>query len=68
MELITNSTGNWNIYRIIEDNDAFIFRFPIFNSSDTKLDTYISKHVLIQSIGLPTLKIVQKCKLMEDTV
>lgn len=62
MELISNSTGNWEIYRIIgsETSEAFIVRLPKINFSDTKTKSYIINYQIIKNIGLPTLKTVEE--------
>lgn len=62
MELISNNTGNWEIYRIIsnETSDAFIVRLPKMNLSGTKTNSYIGNYQIIKNIGLPTLKNVEE--------
>lgn len=62
MELISNNTGNWEIYRIIgnETAEAFIIRLPKMNFSGTRIKSYISNYRIIKNIGLPTLKTVEE--------
>lgn len=62
MELISNSTGNWKIYRIIgnETSEAFIIRLPKMNLSETRTKSYIRNYRIIKNIGLPTLKTVEE--------
>ena len=62
MELISNKTGNREIYRIIgnETCEAFIVRLPKMNFSGTKTKSYIINYQIIKSIGLPTLKTVEE--------
>lgn len=62
MELISNNTGNWEIYRIInnETSGAFIVRLPKMNFGGTKINSYINNYQIIKSINLPTLKTVEE--------
>lgn len=68
MELISNSTGNWDIYRTVNEEsfDAFIIRFPKMNSK-TIINSYIGKHVVIKDLGLPTLNTVERFELNSRT-
>lgn len=62
MELISNNTGNWEIYRMINNktSEAFIIRLPKMNISGTKTNSYISNYLIVKNIGLPTLKTVEE--------
>lgn len=55
------ATCNWKIYRTIdpETAKAFIIRFPKLNLGN-RIDSYIDTHLFIDSLGLPTLKLVEK--------
>lgn len=62
MELISNNTGNWEIYRMInsETSEAFIVRLPKMNLGGTRTKSYINNYQIIKNIGLPTLKTVEE--------
>ncbi|RKS25408.1 hypothetical protein CLV94_0438 [Flavobacterium endophyticum] len=62
LELLSNSSGNWDIYRMIEEKTsaAFIIRFPKMNIGETKINSYINNYKIIHDLGLPTLVIVEK--------
>lgn len=59
MELISNSTGNWEIYRIIDKgtSEAYIVRFPIMNFG---INSYLNNYRTVKNTGLPTLNLVEK--------
>lgn len=65
LKLVSNSTGNWEIYRAVdnETNEAYIVRFPK-RSYGTAIDDYINNYQLIKKLGLPTLNTVERidCK------
>ncbi len=61
LELISNITGNWDIYRFKDHGSSnyFILRIPKNRSSCT-IDSYVKTHSLIKSLNIPTLKVVEK--------
>lgn len=57
MEIISTSTGLWNIYRKVRDDGmAMIYRVPKGGS----IETFIRNHQLLKQLGVNTLEFVRK--------